>query len=200
MIAASSPSIGYAYQLLYILYHGKPVFMLQFPQLIRPLSKVMLFSVCYICCGNTIFMWAQIFKYYFITNLRPFFSGNTSEFSVYQAWKTGGLFLLCHYRIHVSPFLLPYSSCIWDVPMGSRSFCRHVVGCSGRMLGFRRLYFWTRTDASGRCDEYPNLYQTRRESFCSGGNYHSSDKRYACFPGHIMAFIPQFLRSLHTSG
>ena len=55
MIAISSSIIGYAYQLLFILYHGK-YFLFQFSQLIHLLSKVMLFGVYCICCGNTTLM------------------------------------------------------------------------------------------------------------------------------------------------
>ena len=78
-------------------------------QLIRLLSKVMLFCVYYICYGNASRMWAQNFQCYFINKPLIFFS-NTFEFNVCHAWKTDDLFLLCRSRIHVSPFLLPHSS------------------------------------------------------------------------------------------
>ena len=65
------------------------------------------------------------------------------------------------------------------------------------MFGFHRCYFFTGADES--CVEYdPRLYQSRHGPFHSVVNHHSPDKRYSCFPSHIMAFIPYFLWSLHT--
>ena len=192
MIAISSSGVAWAYQQWFILYRGKhAIFCLQFSQLIRLLSKVMLFWVYNIWYdigdGNTP-PWAQIFQCYFITLIFFFFS-KIFDFNVWLHWKTGHRFFLYRSRIHVSPFLLPHSSHIQKEPMDNRFLCRLVAGRSGRMLGSHRWCFWT--DSGESWLEYDqNLSRFRLQSFCCDGNHYPLDKRYSCFPSHIMAFIP----------
>ena len=127
---------------------------------------------------------------YFITNLSlSFFFSNIFEFNVCLDWKNSDRFLLFHCGIHLSPYLLPHSSRVQYVSTGSRIFCTLVADCSGRMLGFHHQYFST------DYGETPILSPRGNQFFCSGGNYHSPGKRHSCFPGYIMAFIPNFLRS-----